>query len=445
MRNIACVALLFLLAPAWANAQPQDRFIAYSFTSPPQPATLYEVAPSGAVLATVAALPAGHVPFSVVMGADNRSYLALTYEQPTRTGCLLDVAPNGAVRTLVAGAPLYRPVAAVRDCDGDWILAHQGFTIYDLDFYRVRGTTLTSLSTVPALYAYAMALDQDSGLLVVRGMDRKSPYDTGYFRVDPRTGAVTSFAIHQPAQSTAVHYGAKEPSFEAPSGAFIDLYYTVLSPQVTWICRAHPRKGIQPLSATSSIARVPVDLARAGQPTAGVGYYMLAHTSTMPHAYEIIRVKPDGNPLDASPIRGFTPYQDSTLLRVGSRHLTWFMDTPPNGRRLELSFPGQGGRAYMIGLSWTGVRPGIGLPDGRVIPLIPDYLTMLCLYGGIKGMLENTFGSLDAAGNARVILDTNHLGRILSGVKMWAVALVLDAGAASGVACIAGPSLVTIR
>jgi hypothetical protein len=443
MRTVAGLALLVWLAPAGAGAQPQDRFIACSFTSPPQPAILYEVAPSGTVLATVATLPAGHVPFGLVMAADNRSYVALTYLQPTRTGCLLDVDPNGSMRTLVAGNPLYRPVALARDSDGGWILAHQGFTIYDLDFFRVQGTTLTSLSTVPGLYAYATAVDEDSGLLVVRGMDRKPPYDCGYFRVDPRTGTVTQFAIHRPAQTSAVYYGAKEPPFEGPSGSFIDVYYDTTTPGAR-MCRAHAKKGIQPFTSTV-IPWLPIDLAAADQRTAGVGWYLLGSSASSPSSFEIIRMKPDGSFRDASPIRGFTPYNRSTLLRIGSRHLAWFMDTPPNGRRLELSFPGEGGRAYVVGLSWTGFRPGLGLPDGRVIPLSADYLTMLCLYGGIKGILDNTLGSLDASGRARVTVNTNPFGKALNGLRIWAVALVLDAGAPLGAAYIAGPSLLTLR
>jgi len=443
MRTVAGFALLALLAPAWAKAQPQDRLIAYSFMTSTAWCTLYEVAPSGAILSTVASLPAAHVPFSLVMAADNRSYLALMNRQTALTGCLLEVAPSGTVKTLISGSPLHRPVAVVRDCDGAWILAHEGYRIYGLSFFRVRGTTLTSLSTVPTLFASGMAVDEDTGLVVVRGMNQTTPSKDGYFRVDPRTGTVTDFAITTPTQTKVAYIGAKEPTFEGPSGALIDALLDW--PQDgTRLFRAHPGKGILPITKTLIPWR-PIDLAPAGQRTAGVGYYLLAGTPSSPPTWGLVRVKPDGEMLDASAFQGFIPYQSSKLLRIGSRHLTWFMDSPPNGRSLHLSFPGEGRRAYMVGLSWTGARPGLRLPDGREIPLIADYLTMLCLLGGVKGILDNTFGSLDASGNARVTVNTNRFGTALNGLRIWAVALVLDAKASSGIAYIVGPKLLTIR
>ena len=85
------------------------------------------------------------------------------------------------------------------------------------------------------------------------------------------------------------------------------------------------------------------------------------------------------------------------------------------------------------------------LPDRRVIPLNLDTLTVISLQGGVQDILENTVDTLDAAGRARVKVDTNSLGPALRGVKMWAVAVVFDPAASSGVAYIAGPTLLHIR
>ena len=85
------------------------------------------------------------------------------------------------------------------------------------------------------------------------------------------------------------------------------------------------------------------------------------------------------------------------------------------------------------------------LPDGRVIGLFPDTLTRLSLSGGIPGILERTVGFLDLFGRAAVKVDVNPLGNAIKGLRVWACALVIDASAPSGVAAIAGPTILTIR
>jgi len=65
--------------------------------------------------------------------------------------------------------------------------------------------------------------------------------------------------------------------------------------------------------------------------------------------------------------------------------------------------------------------------------------------GGVSGVLERTVGSLDLSGRATVKVDTNAFGSARKGMKIWAAALVLDPAAPSGVAHVAGPTLLTIR
>ena len=140
----------------------------------------------------------------------------------------------------------------------------------------------------------------------------------------------------------------------------------------------------------------------------------------------------------------FTPYTLTPVLRVGSRHLSWFMNSAPNDRYLDLSFPGEGGYAYAVGLTFTGVRPGPLLSDGREIPLLVDQLTLISLTGGVPGVLENTLGILSAQGRARVRVNLNPFGSALKGLRIWATALVLDPQASSAVAYIEGPTLLKI-
>jgi hypothetical protein len=80
-----------------------------------------------------------------------------------------------------------------------------------------------------------------------------------------------------------------------------------------------------------------------------------------------------------------------------------------------------------------------------MIPLVFDSLTMLCLQGGIPGVIEGTVGTLDAFGEARVKVDTNAFGTRLAGFRFWAAAVVLDPNAPSGVSHVLGPTLLAIR
>jgi hypothetical protein len=110
-----------------------------------------------------------------------------------------------------------------------------------------------------------------------------------------------------------------------------------------------------------------------------------------------------------------------------------------------VSFPGEGGRAYVAALSATGIRPGPALPDGRVIPLIVDGLVSQCVNGGLPGILENTVGVLSPTGQARVKVHVNRFGAALRGARLWAAALLLDAKAPSGIAAVVGPLLLTVK
>jgi hypothetical protein len=159
--------------------------------------------------------------------------------------------------------------------------------------------------------------------------------------------------------------------------------------------------------------------------------------------YGLFRIDATGKGQGMSTL-SFTPYTVSPALRVGGRHLTWSMNAAPNDRYLDLSFPGEGGYNYAIGLTLTGVRPGPLLSDGREIPLVADQLTLLSLAGGVPGVLENTLGVLSAQGRARARVNLNPFGSALKGLKIWATALVLDPQASSAVAYIEGPSLLEV-
>ena len=70
---------------------------------------------------------------------------------------------------------------------------------------------------------------------------------------------------------------------------------------------------------------------------------------------------------------------------------------------------------------------------------------MASVQGGIGTALSGTLGRLDAFGRARVVVDTNALGSALKGVRLWAVALLLDPASSAGFSHIVGPTVLNIK
>lgn len=444
-RLLISAALLSVVLLAAVGAQTSDTFLYTSQYLSTAPAALFEVDGNGTLLATLARFTGNVYPQGVHMAADNRSCRVLFYSLvgSSYQGVILGVNRQGAITTIHTGAPLFRPSAMVLDSDGDWLILDQTRT-YQTQIHRLSGTLFTSVAGI-SMIAYGMALDPDSGQLVVRGQTRITPYQFGFFRIDPVTGAVSGFSVSSSA-SIYPYYGAHEMPFEAHSGAFIDAPY-VLSSRTTQLVRVHPEIGMSVLPGATSLAMV-ADLV-AAHPAAATGsgpaYFALARAGTSTASFEVLQLGADGSLLKASTIQGPAPYYRSSLTRVGSRHLAWSMVVRPNGRMLHLDVPGSAGATYAVGFSLSGVRPGPRLGDGREIPLVPDALTAISLSGGVPGILANTVGLLDANGRAGVKVDTNALGSGLKNVRVWATALVLDPGAPSGVRAIVGPTLLVLK
>jgi hypothetical protein len=113
--------------------------------------------------------------------------------------------------------------------------------------------------------------------------------------------------------------------------------------------------------------------------------------------------------------------------------------TAPGRYDVRLSFPGAASKAYAIGLSLTGVRPGVVLADNRVISLAPDVFTVLTVANLLPGMWDPGPLVLDAGGEATARLDVSGLPT--AGLSVWCIALVLDRGA---IVTIADPILLRL-
>lgn len=92
---------------------------------------------------------------------------------------------------------------------------------------------------------------------------------------------------------------------------------------------------------------------------------------------------------------------------------------------LFVSFPYDAMSTYLCLVGASGVRPGITLPDGKIIRLNPDPVTSLGLAGLLPGFSGLT-GTLDARGTAQGLIDLSALPPAAAGTPFWLVGLVLN-------------------
>jgi hypothetical protein len=195
-----------------------------------------------------------------------------------------------------------------------------------------------------------------------------------------------------------------------------------------------------------SLAPGPTPIPGLGNLDLGLPFHVVASGVLDASGHAAFWMRGDGWPLAVKPVKlPFSLISDTRMMRVQDRHLAWFMDRAPNGRSLRLDFPGEGGRAYVVAFGMSGPRPGVRLADGRPVPINPDALTWASVSGGLGSILRGTVGVLDPVGRARVTVDTNSLGSRLKGLRVWAVALLLDRTSLSGVSHIVGPAVLNIK
>ena len=125
---------------------------------------------------------------------------------------------------------------------------------------------------------------------------------------------------------------------------------------------------------------------------------------------------------------------------IGSVNLTSRL-TAPDRWEILLSFPGFGGKGYVLALGLSGTHPGISV-GGRRINLLPDGLTQASLLGYLAPYFSGNLGLLDPSGRGRAVLDLGPFKGSLHGRPFHFVALVLDPAAPGGVAVISDPYLI---
>ncbi len=437
--------LLLALVVAVLPITAQDRFITFTAgAGTTRQAMLVEIDEAAAAQRTITTLAGDRVARAIVMHDDNVRY-RIVGNDPFRglSGFIYDVTPGGVVTTVHEGGLLVNPFAIFRVDDGEWIVLDRRSTS-TVHVYRLAGSALRATGTITGLDVRGVAMSPENGRLVARAwVAPVPPYGPGgYFEIDLSTGRHTTLTPAPAGSTTNLDLGARRPLYRAGVGEFFDPIYdqNLRGMQVFRIAPGSIKAFTGPY-----FAQQPTDFVRAGGRAFPAEYHLLTRGISVPVHYTIVQLRGDGNAISgATQPQSANLDPNAPLLRIGSRNLAWFDGAGPMQRRLEIDFPGEGGRPYYAVFSATGLRPAPMLADGRFVPIAIDGLSFASLTGGLPGILGGTVGRLDPTGHATATLDWSAFGSALSGMRLWTVAVVIDPAASAAVAHISEPVRATL-
>ena len=310
---------------------------------------IYQMDHGGRVVQTLTTLPTGYRPMDMVMDGDNRTIRVLAFDLNRSQIAVVDVAPGGAVTTAATwSGPM--PSAMLRTDDGDWIVLSQLMAQRPVTYlYQLSGSSVTSLAHGWGILAYAATWDPDQGDIVVRGRGPDTFGTTlwGYYKIDRTTGAVSTITAYPEKGEWPAAVGARHPPWRAIPGTFVDLVWD--GKQLSsFLAHVHPERGALTCSAVFPGLQVS-DLVCTSQRNLPVAYVGLVQDAPIPASRYLAYFTEDGRPASLRKLSGTPALISGTrCLRIGSRHLAWFMNAPPNGRSLKLDFPSEGGRPYVV-------------------------------------------------------------------------------------------------
>lgn len=351
----------------------------------------------------------------LAMDVDNRTIVFGDGSAAFAMNAIARLDPATNVVTTIRSDPrlLYGPLDLVVNQDGDYVFTNRyqrfvtpTFAIFDVGLFKLTRTTGT-ISTIATTvqtgtaqnWAGGLAIDIDTGDYVVQ--DRSLANDAPLLRVT-ESGAVStigsgfspSYAITQDLRTGDWYSAAGNDIHVLKSGMTTPTSLFGVLPTASFTVIAFDRASAanRRIVSVAPGAVYSIDVAAATVATVGLS----ARAS---------------NPWDMTFWRG------RNLCSVKTGVGRW---------DLRLSFPGEGGKAYAIAASTSGVRPGVPLVDGRVIPLQPDGITFLTLANLVPSVWNPGPLALDPSGEARATLDVSTLG--LGGATLWIVAAVIDGG-----------------
>ena len=205
----------------------------------------------------------------------------------------------------------------------------------------------------------------------------------------------------------------------------------------TLLLRISPENGVSVVKTITAARGTQVAMERL-RPRSFESTYGLIVSQFTTQRLMLLSLSRDGIVKSSSPVSSISSLNRNFMTRAGSRHLTASRGPTNATHQFRVSFPESAGRPFVVGLSLDGVGPGTSLSDGRVIPINPDLLTILTMFGGIPGVMEHTAGYLDSAGRATTAIYPGPFGS-WHGQRLSVVAVVVDPTAPCGIAEISQP------
>jgi hypothetical protein len=414
--------LLACLEPA--SAQPYGSDLLSSHTD----RTLLRISPLGVTTTIVAGLFRSGDFNMLAMDSDNTMIVVLETNRTTPPWNLvyrIDPGSGRVVSTIFSGPPMINVQHWVSlDQNGDYLVC-EGNNAPGSGLYKIKrdGSRISTLFYLPGGNFLCFTEDKLSGDWVIgdaRGMQ--------ILQIDRILGTVkTSVALPGVSISTGMQ---QDP-------ALVDIIVTATPPGI--LAYDPTRCTLRTIVNQSGFAPNCLTLDRAPSASGALIYT----GDAQPVSGQISRFDRQGRnlgPLASTGQRGCLG-----LTFEGSRNLAPYLVTAPNDRSIQLSFPGSGGRVFILAMSLLGCTPGVKLPDSRVIPLNPDSLTAITTAGAFHPFLTGNIGNLDASGRAVARFNANPLGVGARGLRVWAAAAVLDVNAPSGVDVISPPLLFVLE
>jgi len=408
------MALLVLLPLGIAGAQNHVNGYAGSSTS----GNVYIHDGMGTLTTVVAGTSTG---YGCVMDRDNMLLLAVNLD-----GNIYQIDPmaKAVVGTLASGFTSPRDIAVGQN--GNYFISGSS-DIWMLDASNTVTTVATGLSTVYG----GMDIDIDSGDLLVQSRTGTDPLlqitRDGSSIMTVASGGDPRYGITQHIPTGDVYTGSCCGDFTPSENVFI---YPGGGPSASvWLSSALAPVGVYSIRADrASAANQQLILGGFGAGSSrGDGGFFTVDISTK--SVTLL------NKLTAS------LYETEILYRRNISSISTGVGT----WNLGIHIPEDGGLVYTMGVSASGVRPGIPLGDGRLVNLTPDTLTYVGLTSGLAPYLTGTSGTLSAQGKAMAQLDLSTIGSAANGVLLFFEVITFDASAPLGIKTITDPHVIKVE
>ena len=419
----------------------QDLFLVRPPFQVNKPIPLYLISDRGSIATLYETLPANVVPSSATVDEYNDGFLltAMDYTTFPGQGVLLRLAASGLISTIAAGPSLLDPRGVMLDETGSVFVLSSPMKsptscVFFLSVHPNGTVTTVGRAIDHRLVCYGF--DHESGHAVMLSYCSSENTDTGtlkLYRIDPRTGSVSLYT-----ELSSLPFSlqmATSPLYEMESSSLV--MATPGAAGNTLLLRISPENGVSVVKTITAARGTQVAMERL-RPRSFESTYGLIVSQFTTQRLMLLSLSRDGIVKSSSPVSSISSLNRNFMTRAGSRHLTASRGPTNATHQFRVSFPESAGRPFVVGLSLDGVGPGTSLSDGRVIPINPDLLTILTMFGGIPGVMEHTAGYLDSAGRATTTIYPGPFGS-WHGQRLSVVAVVVDPTAPCGIAEISQP------